>query len=212
MDNATMIAALESIGITGGNLDSWIINDKIATINLTNDGSHSYNQFEQRLYFDTTNDIIKTKYYNTEAISTRFYSISRASSSTYTVGTNSYGRYGLMNKVFPYHGQPKVGDVLFTISPATLELVDQAIITSVSYNTITTDSDVSLSGGVIACYADKKFVETPPDNFYLFVLEDESIVFYSEPKTSFVTDIYIGFSDVTGFSLITDSRLQKQFY
>ena len=212
MDNATMLAALESLGISGADLDAWIINDKIATINLTNDGSHAYNQFEQRMFVDTTNDLLRFKYYNTEAISTRFNIISRTSSATYSVTPDRYGKFGLVNRVFPYHGQPKVGDALFTISPTTLELVDQAIITSVTSSTITTDSDVSLSGGVIACYADKRFVDTPPSGSFVFVLDDESIVFYSEPKTGFDTDIYVGFSDVTGFSIVNDSRLQKQFY
>ena len=153
MDATTLSAALTSAGIAA---DTGVFEPLLKSISLETDGNIDYNFMSQKLYFDTTNELLKIKEFYFKLASSEFYSAERTSASNYRIlrdGDGSFSR--TVSPMFRKFREPKVGDIVFTVSGAPLAFVAGATISSININngTMVLSSDLSLTGNIL-CYAD----------------------------------------------------------
>jgi len=203
MENSTMTNMLVAMDIAS---DSWISTDRIHTINLTTDGNHYHNYYEQLLYFDTAG-IIKVKYYNYGLAATKFYNAVAVDLRNFEIKHNFLTYYGLDEvKTLLKFRNPKYGDIAFTIDSAGA-FVAAANITAISPQTMTVDADLDLTGNRL-CYADGSLLVISggiiiPKRAGSFIegLKDESQILYREPKTIYTADEYLFIDNVNGMSL-----------
>lgn len=60
MSHASFVALLTSLGITE---NTWVTPNKISSINLSSDGNQFLHRDTTMVYFDTTNDFIRLRFY-----------------------------------------------------------------------------------------------------------------------------------------------------
>jgi len=204
MEINTLINMLTSMDIAS---DDWVTSDRIHTINLTTDGNHYNNYYEQRLYFDTTAGVIKIKYYNFILVSSKFLNVTEVDTTHFTMKPNDYAYYGKDEiETLAKFRNPKAGDIAYTIDSA--GTVVAATITGITASSITVDTALSLTGKTL-CYANgglleisggiivgKRDLSTVED-----ILDNPAHILYRQPKTIYTADEYLFLDNVNGMSL-----------
>lgn len=204
MNKTTLIAALQSAGITAG---SWTSKKELSVINLESDANHYHDFLTQMIYFDTTNEILRIKEYVSSIASSKFFKINKTGNSTYKMFPDGFGYYGVKEVVqMKQFRNPTVGDIFFTVDSSNT-FVEAEYITAISGDVITLASDLDLDG-YTAAYASGKTFEisnlgqiAPRISGQLQerFLESSTVLLSKKPITDNVTDVYVSTTNIEGF-------------
>ena len=206
MDKTTLIASLNTLGITP---NTWTSSDDLMSINLINNGNHFYNQFEQMIFFDTTNELVKIKHYFYGFVSSEFFKAEKIAPATIKADYNINNRYSINNTpIMEQFRNPEVGDYVYTILASDRRFVEARTITGISAGVLTLDSDIDTTNKIL-CYASGKSIDLVGGTFFTkdaAILSesfagDDAFIYLKRPVTDYAVDTYISTRSIDGFSL-----------
>jgi len=207
----TKNAVINALAVANINTDQWVFDKDLVYISVAHDGNQFYSQFSHRLFFDTTNDILKIKKYSSRLVSSRLNLKEKVTTSTFLFGKGNGGLMSTYPIIFDRFRDPEVGDYLFVIDRETLVEVAQtraqilAITPQGKDFVIETDIDLNVTNGIMAYISQIAQEQVPPSGFVRQLETDESIILYYAPITSFTADIYLSFGHVNMLSLKRDT-------
>ena len=206
MNNVTMQNMLISLGIPQ---NTWVSNKDIFMISLTSNGNFYNDYFGTRINFNTTNELLRVKNYKFKLASGEFDKIEQVAADTLkaTADINSqYAKYTKLNETIPRLRNPKVGDIVYTVNSSNV-IVATALITEILGGTITLDANLTIGSNRVA-FADGSLIEVVGGNLqtkavgsFLEEYPDFTTMIYREQTTTNITDEYIDFGKINGFSL-----------
>lgn len=216
MNSTTLGHMLTSIGITA---NAWVSNENLEVVNLQNDGNFHYDYFSHMIRFDTTNQLLRIKYFYPEVVSSKFFGFEKLGTASFRIIPNNFGNYSFKQlKHFEAFRNPRVGDIVFTVDSSN-QFVAATTISSISSDVITTAADLvttnrtlcyasgltlSLSGGNIQANDAGAFLES--------FLDDDSVLILRRPVTSYTADEYISVENIEGFSMKGFSELSHYLF
>lgn len=189
--------------------NAWTNDKELYLVNLPSDGNHYNHYYEQMLYFDTVNGVLKIKFYKFRLASSKFYSAKQLTNNTFEIKHDTFGYYGIdERKDLAKMRNPKVGDYAYTID-STGTFVAASKIATINESTITVENDLVIGAGEKLCYADGTVMQPGIGMFnpitsghLLESLTNDSQILYRKPKTIYTADDYIFVDNINGFSLI----------
>jgi hypothetical protein len=220
MTTATLNSMLVSLDIP---VRTWTNDPKLLSISLENGGNYYHDYFSHLMYFDIDavtagNDkkLLKIKYYKPVLVSSPFHKYEKLSSKTFKIEPDIFGSYSIpLIKDFKQFRNPKVGDIVYTIS-ASNDLVAATTIESISGSTIVLVADLDISGKKL-CYAsgivlNSSLATLNANEFVESFLDNDSILILKRPLTTYTVDEYISISNIEGFSLRRFGNISNFLY
>jgi hypothetical protein len=205
MNLQTMESVLNTMNVEV--LNDWTSVPLLSFIILPNDGNHHYDQREQLLKFDITNEILKVKYYSSRRVSSSFFSAEPLTVNTFAIKRDGNYSYSVKDFIYGSLRDPRVGDIVYKVNSSNIASSFTKI-TSISEGVITTENNIILNGETLA-YADGSVltitggeIVSKENNSFIEIFEkDESLLIYRKPLTDHIADVYIEFASIQGFAL-----------
>jgi len=197
MKSGKLSSVLSAVGYAS---KTWIRPTDLYYIILETDGNQFYNPLLQKIYFDTTNDLIKIKYSKLVPVSSRLGQFSYNDTNKTLYFTN----YGRSVYAMRQTDEPAVGDKVYCYDPVAKTVVSSLI--SNVYTDSFNNTRIVLNDSTIinkiknATYglrffvlnknhlADFTFLDTDPAQYYI-----------EQDTTSYDADIYLSCGRVEGF-------------
>lgn len=216
MNSTTLGHMLTSMGITA---NAWISNENIQVVNLQNDGNFHYDYFSHLIRFDTTNQLLKIKYYQPDVVSSKFYGFEKLASASFRIIPNPFGNYSFQQLMhFKAFRNPRVGDIVFTVDSSN-DFVAATTITNISSGVITTAADLDTTGrtlcyasGVVLSISGGSIQANDAGAFLESFMDNDSILVLRRPLTSYTADEYISVENIEGFSMKRFSGLSHYLF
>jgi hypothetical protein len=206
MNKITMQKMLLSLNISE---NTWVSNKDIFAINLANNGNFHNDFYSIRLNFNTTNEILRVKNYRFKLVSGEFDKVEQLTSNSLKIVsdiTSQFAKYTKLNERLLRVRNPKIGDIVYTVNSSN-SIVAITTITEITYNSITLANNISIGTNRV-CYADGSLLNIVSGGLQAklssaFIEEhpDLTTLLYREPLTTNITDEYIDFDKINGFSL-----------
>lgn len=216
MKLASMKALLSKLGIAE---NTWVVPKNLHKIIIDGDANlHTHLEStgvgicdNNHLYFDTTNQLLKIKKYTApKVMSCRFNKNCTPHASYIEVPSVSMWFKKMVYPGMTINGkrpipEPAVGDIVFTVNPATLKQTGESVyISKIEYSQdqkvckIFFDEVLDVEGMILAwCTGGiSQFNICEPAE------ADESILLYSEPVTSREFDVILDFAHIGGIELL----------
>jgi hypothetical protein len=189
--------------------NTWTSDKELYLVNLPSDGNHYNHYYEQMLYFDTINGILKIKFYKFRLASSKFFSVEQIGNTNFKIKHDTFAYYGIdERKDLDKLRNPKIGDYAYTIDSAG-NFVAASKIVALTESTMEVEADLVISAGERLCYADGTVLVPGVTMFnpinsvdILESLANDSQILYRKPKTIYTADDYIFVDNINGFSLI----------
>lgn len=189
--------------------NTWTNDKELYLVNLSSDGNHYNHYYEQMLYFDTVNGVLKIKFYIFRLASSKFFSVEQVDSTNFNIKHNTFGYYGIdERKDLGKMRNPKIGDYVYTINSVGA-YVAASKIAAITASTMQIETALTIGSGEKLCYADGTVLVPGVSMFnpissghLLESLLNDSQILYRKPKTIYTADDYIFVDNINGFSLI----------
>jgi len=165
---------------------------------MLSDGNQYVNYFDNMVYFDTVNGLIKLK----EGLCRGKSGILRKESvngKSMVCSIGNYRAYFNLNVAYPFR-EPIVGDTIYATDSNNNKILNfSAIITSITKHATTVDitTDTDLGNYYTYCYTSTSDI----DDLVTYTTDNRISVKFL-PSSEYTADIYLDLAQVVGFSYI----------
>ncbi len=193
MKKTELIRILSGLGISTSGSTGYIQIPNLKSLNLTSDGNQVLNKYSDYISFDFDNELIGIKEYDVVGISAMI----NMSMATVKDNVINSGLQHITHSDFPFR-KYCVGDVVYFVDRKTLKRntsLDNRIVNIDNRGIIMEKNVPNDYNNYYVCYASGNEFATAT-----LREDDNRLAIKYTPRTKFITDIYLTFDSICGFT------------